>query len=540
MSHRHAASGAPPRHDRHAGVSGGRVAGPDDRVPEAEPTTAALLRLQRQAGNAATGRLLSGRPAVVRPDVVVQRDIDDETALSQVESLPEVVRGGGAVPLATETQRREFLRAGREWFGSNEATLAHFAAIERCAAPGGPYLHRDAKVRLEAAIASLGGPAPSTTVAFAFRRAFSDQTHYGGASMHTLGYAIDYDAINMPRIGRGETAELLRLVGGGPSNAQLGEYSARRAVIRAAGDATEAGEPPSAAATALFDQIRSESQRLATASQAFQASLGANRDRFFELRTRYFEATTDADRAAVLAEVPPVIQPWFDAIGAEEQRLRNSATAAGLDPAALPPRAQLTARITRIEQAAHAATAALRAARGREPAANSPLWQRLDRWEQQAGLPASPATPSPATTPAAGQPAAPDAAPPAAFAERVTRLAEHAQRATEALRPLVGAREIVDRLASLRTKLGQPAFLFGAAQRRRGQRPTTQAVADTPSMAQLLDRGFFNPRDPAAGREHFNAEFMVAMAQHGFDVGMAWGGESTDTMHMELVVSRPG
>ncbi|WP_410585870.1 hypothetical protein [Amycolatopsis sp. lyj-23] len=43
-----------------------------------------------------------------------------------------------------------------------------------------------------------------------------------------------------------------------------------------------------------------------------------------------------------------------------------------------------------------------------------------------------------------------------------------------------------------------------------------------------------------AGREHFAAEFPVAPAQHGFDLGVAWTGESTDSMHMELVVPRPG
>ena len=58
-------------------------------------------------------------------------------------------------------------------------------------------------------------------------------------------------------------------------------------------------------------------------------------------------------------------------------------------------------------------------------------------------------------------------------------------------------------------------------------------------MAQLLERGYFNPHDPVAGREHFNAEFLVALARHGFDLGFAWGGESTDSMHMELVVPHP-
>jgi hypothetical protein len=477
------------------------------------PAAAAVLRLQGLAGNAATTQLLSGQTSTV------QRDIEDEAALAQVDSLPPVVlSGGGAVPLATEEQRREFLRAGREWFGSNDATLEHFRGIEQCAVPGRPYLHRDAKARLEAVVAALGGSAPSSTVAFAFRRRFTEQTHYTPASMHTLGYAIDYDALNMPRIGRGETAELLRLVGGGPSNARLGDYAARRSVIRTTGEATAAGDAAPPQAAALLEQIHAESERLAAASQAFQASLGDARDQFFELRTRYFEAGTAEEKAAVLAETEPVIQPWIDAVAAEEQRLHAAATAAGLDPAAVPVRQQLAGRIARLDETIRQAGAALRSAGDAEPSQRSPLWRRLEQWEEQVGQPGE-----------------------GTFADRVTRLTERAQQTVEALRPLVGTREALTRLASLRTRLTQPAFLFGAARRgRRGERPTTRAVADSPSMAQLLDRGFFNPGDPASRREAVHADFLVALARHGFDVGMAWAGESTDSMHMELVVPRGG
>ncbi|MEQ0557956.1 hypothetical protein ABJI51_02650 [Amycolatopsis sp. NEAU-NG30] len=470
----------------------------------AEP---ALLRLQRLAGNAATTRL-----------VTVQRDLDDQAALAAVDGLPpHVLSGNGGVPLATQAAKQEFLRAGREWFGSHEATLAHFQGIEQSTAPGHPFLHRTAKARLEAAIASLGGPGPSSTVAFSFRKAFTPDTHYTPASMHTLGYAIDYDATNMPRIGRGETAELLRLTGGGPSNAELGEYSARRAVISATGNATAAGEAPPAEAAALMDRIRAESQRLAASSQAFQASLGAARDQFLELRTRYFEAATPEEKAAVLAQVPALIGPWTTAITTEENRLTALAAAAGLDPAALPAKAQLTARIARIEAAAREAGRAVAQARGREPDARSRLWTRLTAWESLV-----------------------QTSPEGTFGERVTRVTERAQTLLGGLRPLVGAKETLAKLTSLRAKLSDPAFLFGRAKRKKGERPTTATVADTPSMAQLLERGYFNPRDPAAGREHFNAEFLVALAQHGFDLGVAWGGESTDSMHMELVVPRGG
>lgn len=270
MEHRRRADDAiPRRHARPAAAESGR---PSPVAP--------LLGLQRLVGNAVTARVVA---AVQRDAATVQRDLDEPAALAAVDGLPPaVVSGGGGVPLATEQAKLQFLRAGREWFGTYDATLEHFRGIEQSSAPGRPFLHRDARARLEAAIASLPGPAPSSTVAFSFRRAFTADTHFTPASMHTLGYAIDYDAYNMPRIGSADTAELLRLVGGGPSNAQLGEYSARRTLIRSMGEATAARAAAPAGAVELADRIRAESQRLAGSSQAFQASLGAGRARLLQ------------------------------------------------------------------------------------------------------------------------------------------------------------------------------------------------------------------------------------------------------------------
>jgi hypothetical protein len=491
--------------------SGEASRGHDPSRPDRLTRAESVLRLQRTAGNAATAQLLASSTPVV------QRDLDDAAALTAVGTLPaHVLSGGGGVSIASDDSRREFLRAGKEWFGSYEATLEHFRGIEQTTIPGQPYLHRAAKERLEAVMATLSGPGPSSTVAFSFRKAFTADTHYTPASMHTLGYAIDYDAYNMPRIGNNDTAELLRLVGNkGVSHAELGEYSARRDLIRKTGDATAAGEAAPAGSAELLDQIRSESPRLSDSSQAFQASLGSAKDDFLELRTQYFEATDKDAKAAVLAKVPALLKPWFDAIVAEEQRITAAATAAGLDPAALPTKAVLTARVAAIGKAKTDAAAALKTAKGVEPKPAAAVWKKLPGWEK--------------TTGTDGQ---------GTFAERIQKIMDAAPLFAAALEPVVGGKEILARLTSLRTKLAQPAYLFGTAKKKKGDRPTTTSVVSDPSAAQLLERGYFNPKDPVARREQFNAEFMVALAQHGFDLGMAWGGESTDSMHMELVVPK--
>lgn len=501
--------------------------------PVAHTPAAALLSLQRAAGNTATTALVrsvrSAPTAVVqRVDGVVQHvdgadtaPVSDPEALAAVNALPaHVLSGGGGVPLTTDTQKGHFLRAGLGWFGTVAALVAHYSAIEQSAVPGRPWLHRDAKVRLEGVATALEGPMPSSSTAFAFRKSFDANTKFTPASMHTLGYAIDYDATNMPQIGKAETAELVRSVTGAESHADLGEYGQRRALIRATGDAT-AGDPdaaPSPAAQAHFDRLRAESGRLAQTSAAFQASLGDNRDAFLDLRTRYFEATTDADRAALLAQVPALIAPWTAAITAEEQRIARAAAAAGLDAADLPSRQRLTTPLANLDAVKAAAVRDQRAVRhAAEPAETSPAGRRLAQWEQKLDLTAS-----------------------GGYADRLTAVVNAAEDRRTALAPLLGAREQAATLTSLRAKLATPAYLFGQKKAgKKGTRPTTAAAVASPSMAQLVERGFYNPRERTAGSEHFDAEFLVQLARHGFDGGLAWGGESTDSMHMELVVDRP-
>jgi hypothetical protein len=67
------------------------------------------------------------------------------------------------------------------------------------------------------------------------------------------------------------------------------------------------------------------------------------------------------------------------------------------------------------------------------------------------------------------------------------------------------------------------------------------SVADTPSMGQLVESGFYTPGKPGAGPRdvgNFDAKFIQEMAKHGFDAGVAWGGPYTDSMHFELVTAK--
>jgi len=344
------------------------------------------MQLQRLAGNAAVEALLT-----------VQRDMDEDDAMAAIDSLPaEVLRGGGAAPLTGENARHEFLRAGRGWFGSNDATIAHFSAIERCNVPGGPFLHRDARGRLEAVQAALGGAGamPSTTTAFSFREPFTANTRYGSTSMHTLGYALDYDALNMPNIGRSETAELVETVTGQPSYAQLGGYAPRRNLIREMGEATASGQAPPRDSQPFLDQVSAEAARLGQTSQAFQASLGPNRARFLELRTQFFEARTPAQKDAIMAQVPIAITAWTAALDQQVQLVLTLAAIAGMDRASIPAEGVIRGQIERLSEISQT-IASLRTSHAGEPPPRSRQRLQVEHWEAEFGLAGNSSAPGP-------------------------------------------------------------------------------------------------------------------------------------------------
>ena len=151
-----------------------------------------------------------------------------------------------------------------------------------------------------------------------------------------------------------------------------------------------------------------------------------------------------------------------------------------------------------------------------------------------------------------------EAATPAAREEIVTRAQPILRPIFDAITRAEGAGDVAPQrarlLTSLRGLLQTAPFLFGSARRpaapraprvRRGEppppptpapRPTTAHVVSAPSLAQLLEAGWFNPG--TTGRR-YDLNFALAMARHGFEGGYVWGGQTQDSMHFELVVDRP-
>ena len=489
------------------------------RPPEQAPAEHALLTLQRSAGNAAVARALLVR----QPAPPTVKDPEAE-ALAKVDKLPAgVLSGNGVKPLATEEQKKHFLRAGKQLWGDYDQALAWFGAIRNVKIPGGAMLHDSAAKRIEAVASALGSDMPAGYGGFQFRQEFDASSKFNSLSHHTLGLAIDYDPRDMVRIGShvgpksvySPSADLIKLVTGDETHEDLGEYSQRRATIRKLGEATAAGKEAKTVAggQALLDKIESETERLGKASADFQASLGPTRDAFLQLRKDYLAAKAGSkERKAVMAKIPDAIAPWIDAVEKAAKKLRDEATVAGLDPDKLDP-AAMKQRVAQLN-AIHNAALKLRDVYTDDPTKliDAKHEAQVAGWEAKVGMKPDPT------------------------AEGYTRLDTVVIMAggeSGQLEALLGHGPRLTQLAELKTRLTtDAAFLFGSSARK---------TEDTPPLAQLVESGFFSPgapdvksKDPDE-RGNFDAKFIQEMVAHGFDTGTAWSGAYTDSMHFELV-----
>jgi hypothetical protein len=460
---------------------------------------------------------------------LLQREMTEEQATAKVKDLKMVCAGGGHTPITTDSHRSHFLRAGKEFFGSYDETISWFSAIrEARGVPGGIYLHDSAAKRLEAVNAAMGKEMPARGGGFQLRAQFTPDTHFSRLSHHTLGLAVDYDTKDMVKIGSprkemtggrevetSHTSDFLQAVTGEQSHADLTDVN-RRALIKQMGDTTAAGGDLGKVkgADQLLANITSETERMADASAAFQKSLGDQRDKFLALRDRYLAAKNPADKKQVMEEVPAAVQPWVDALGNAEQSLRGTATAAGLDPDKLPPEDVIKGKVTAKRRTAQAATEMGLRYKPAEGADEKPLADKdrvvLEGWEKELNLGGT-------ETPLV----------------RCAYVAAANDGQARNLATVAGADVKLKHYAELKKMLvSDPVWLFGTSKNKQDSNP---------SLAQMVESGFFTPGKPGPGADdagNFDAKFIQEMAKHGFDMGFAWGGASTDSMHFELVTDK--
>ena len=356
---------------------------------------------------------------------------------------------------------------------------------------------------------------PTSTISYAVRAPWSAKTVFSAADPHMMGLAIDYDTVDNPRLTRSSTPTLIEKVTGGASHAKL-DADARK-TIQAMGKASAAGqdvEKTVTGATGILTTLESEAKRVAKVSEDFQQSLGAGRQKFLDLQKAYFAAKDKKAKDDVMAQVPGVIQPWLDALEKAAKKIADEAKAAGLDPDNLPKHAEIEAKRTARAAAKTDADKLAKKYKTTEPdpKKNEADIAKIAAHEAKLNV-----------TPTAGVP----------FATRCADLAKAAENQSTLLKPLLWANLETVRLRNVKNDLADPESLFGSS--------AANKAVTAPSMAQLVERGFFNPEDPnpkAPSQVNFNAKFIQEMAREGFFPGFGFGAESTDSMHFEFVIDK--
>ena len=469
--------------------------------------------------------------------------------------LKPEVKAGALGFLTRPEQVLAFFQEMRSYFGTDDKTIAHFATFRKANVKGATtILHEAAAARLEAVQAEIGVADMPSSGGIGWPRSECRLSGQAGLhNLHNLGMAVDYNATQAPHIKDPRIRDLISLTTGRSPTA---DYPSTKGIdTRKVGETNTTGSDADkealekdAAVTKWLDGVQAEATALGKASEDFRGSLQTTADpkdpksaavdngpKLVALRKRWHAAASkpaaerDAERAAVMAELPAVVKPWLDKIVAQRAASQADLTRSGVDVATIP---------AGLEAVAKAALAAERLRETAKPllAAAAP---------PPAAIPAPPAgstAPAPATAmpkarrrqvnvliaqarvavgEAAGTAAADDAA---ALAE-LKRLDELLEKRGIAL--LATSR--ITRMTSLEAALSDAAFMFGSAQK---------AVVD-PSAAQLVGEGFFTLRgSPGAGAEAFSPAFVRSMLKHGFGHGAEWG--TPDLMHFELRWKGPG
>ena len=278
-------------------------------------------------------------------------------AIAAIDALPDAVKNHAY--LKTPRQRRAFLQAMRGFFKSDDATIAHFAGIREVTGRRGSktFLHENAAARLERVAAELGPTRmpESGGNGWAFRNDYTYASEQTIGDLHAVGWAIDFNATEMVHIGERSQAvdmrqyDLITVATGRAPSMSLG--SGALGTIKEVGNVTMTGDDKAKkdelakpAVKALFEKLTSEVTALSSASEKFRqlyqdqdaARKAKNQPTLEELQQGWLEAKTDADRQAVMAEVPGAVKTWTYLVDTDVTKEQKAIVADGLDAALLP------------------------------------------------------------------------------------------------------------------------------------------------------------------------------------------------------------
>ena len=500
------------------------------------------------------------------------KDADLEKAFKRFEGIPEISN------ITVPTERRAFLARMSLYLGPAPAAENHFAKIKKAKFGRDPqWAHEKVLDRLNAVrdeLKTKGHAMPESGATFSLRGRDLGPVQPRGLMVHALGLALDYRAETNVHIKDPRLVDLQSIFVREAMRIDVGKWTDRRATILKMGQGTA-----TAAEIKAFDEkFHSQFEAAALGSKAMQAILSTEdvakvaelSDRYRALKKRM------ADIAAREKKIPERersgIKYWGDKAGfyeggspqweslqverrfAEQERTSiATGTSTLMDPlkkkvqdemddylkkhpelSGLPDAAELESEHTRFatefksaETAMKKAKAVMDRATKTVSAANAALVKAGDA-VVQAEERGSPTARLQGLADAARQKAqdATDAAFVAehAFAEATAAFdAARAERDKwEGKYAFIGQERWFERLRNLRDSLVSDLDFVLIGKR----------TVEDPSIAQLLQKGYFNPDEP--GKGGFDEEFMKTMAHHGFDQGAEWEPGGVDSMHFEL------
>jgi hypothetical protein len=455
-------------------------------------------------------------------------------SIRQLErDLPAFVKGHKF--LALPEQRVAFLQEMRAYFGDDAKTIAHFKRLRKVKRGGketGLILHDEAATRLEAVEAEIGtANMPSTDVGWP-----RSECTLGGlqqlSNLHNLGFAVDFNATELPHIKSSRDLDLIRLVTGkvemetGGTWHTTGDYDAmaakteQRAVMEDPDPASKLGQ--------LLAKVESETTAISERSERFRHSLDVaasagtaavdGQKEMADLRKAYL-ASIDEDHPnpaawgdTEKAAFARLTVPWKTIVDKEVTGSAAKVQAAGFTPTAVAKGKALDAEEKAVKAAAQKAAALRKAVKGDELGK-----RRAEAEKLLAGLRTllgKPGTTEPKDL---------------ADAALLTELDELKAAADTRLGGYGKARWH-NRLTDLRSGLDDPSWVLGTS---------GKAVVKDPAPAQLLSHGYFtlkqNSTSAPGGKAQpgaFDVAFVKAMVKHGFNHGGNWG--TPDFMHFEL------
>jgi hypothetical protein len=525
--------------------------------------------------------------AVVMAAFGSEKELNDAFESLSQSVIREVDNSAGADAAAKTANRMQFFVRMRLYFNSWADVLDHFRNfVEVKRGPVNVVLHKDAAKRLERAMDVLqkkGHPLPTIGVGFGLRGFHQKEFQTQGYMVHALGFAVDVDAKENPKIGfmkpgsgpgRHDPIQIASSIDPDRAHMVMGESSPR--IIEAMGIRTAQDKALSAAddkdpvAKDYFKRFEQQFHKMQAGSLGFLGTLSKDHQtKLLKLREDYFNilraladeqqkgkksdaktvASLEKNRRQLLAQIPGLVTEWITAIDGEISKTLRAHS--GMDTMRSP--AEISkdlksaeaklAQVRKSEAQAEAVKARALAERDAASAVKAQAESREHRAPGGAAFEKARDANNAAKNNLAG---------------KLDMVVDALSEELEARRALRGATEARDKLTAELAKSGDPK-LKGVWDWITSLRELRQALhdpdlstlaglkafeglttgdlrhiapVDNPPLLRLLEAGFFNPKGA------FDLEFFEEMAHSGFWPGATWGFGGADPMHFELLEGR--